>query len=281
MINIKSRVALTAVIAAVFVAILLVQFTPQGAAAAKKAVEVRFVTYNICGLPDLITRDRGLAAARKRFPLIGERLRNYDIISLQEVFIPQRTLVIKKLFNYYLARGTDSGMPTKPGSGIYVLSRWSIPRYTFEKWNDLEDYDSWSHKGFLGTTTVIPDGPAIDIYGLHAQAGHEKTRKKNYQQLIDALVRNSIGTGRPIILMGDFNCDMRDEDCHWLIENAGLTHVNPNLPNDQIDHIFYIQNNSEWKINVKSFGFVFDKPVNGHMLSDHNGYAATIEFTRK
>jgi endonuclease/exonuclease/phosphatase family metal-dependent hydrolase len=246
-----------------------------------KEIDVRVITYNICGLPDAIITERGLARARDRFPEIGMRLRPYDIIGLQEVFVPERTLIEKKLFMRFIARGTDSGIAGAPGSGIYIYSRWKIPKFLFERWKEAIDYDSLSHKGFVAATTEIEDGPAIDVYSLHAQAGHKAYRQKDYEQLFAAMKQYSFGSGRPILVLGDFNCDVTEKECQWIIANAKLTSVNAKPDNRQIDHIFYNLNGSDWKITVLSSGFTFDQPVNGRMLSDHNAFEAVLRFEKK
>ncbi|MFA6448072.1 MAG: endonuclease/exonuclease/phosphatase family protein [bacterium] len=247
-----------------------------------RPVIVRAVTYNICGLPDAIIRERDLPRAKDRFPEIGMQLRKYDIAALQEVFVPERTLIEKKLFMRFIARGTDSGIIGAPGSGIYIFSRWKMPKFMFERWTDITDYDAMSHKGFVAATVEIERGPVIDVYSLHAQAGHQKYRMKNYEQLFAAMKQYSLGSGRPILVLGDFNCEMREPECKWIVANAGLTHVSANPAPDQIDHIFYNQNGSDWNISVISSQFVFDKPLlNGKMLSDHNGYEAVLQFEKK
>jgi endonuclease/exonuclease/phosphatase family metal-dependent hydrolase len=251
-------------------------------AAKPKPIIVRAITYNICGLPDAIIQERGLPLARERFPEIGLLLRKYDIIGLQEVFVPERTLIEKKLFMRFIARGTDSGIAGAPGSGIYIYSRWKIPKLMFERWNDITDYDAMSQKGFVAATVEIERGPTIDVYSLHAQAGHKQYRAKNYEQLFAAMKQYSLGSGRPILVLGDFNCDISESECKYIVENAGLTHVSTNPAPDQIDHIFYNMNGSDWKITVLSSQFVFDKPMlNGKRLSDHDGFEAVLQFDRK
>jgi len=246
-----------------------------------KAVEIKAITYNICGLPDLVTKDRNLAAAKKRFPIIGRMLKSYDIIALQEVFVPERTALEKKLNTYYIARGTDTGLLRYPGSGIYIYSRWGIPRFMFERWVEARDYDSLSHKGFVAATVRIAGGPEIDVYSLHAQAGWTDFRHKDFIQLVDAMKRFSFGTGRPILALGDFNCSMGEWECKWLIDNSGLKHVSPNPDPDAIDHIFYLQNGSDWKITPVSWGPAFTEPYDGRKLSDHDAFEAVIRFEKE
>jgi len=244
------------------------------------SMEIKVITYNVCGLPDVITKDRGLDPAAKRFPVIGKKLSDYDIIGLQEVFVPERYLLEKRLRRHFLARGSDSGILSSPGSGIYIFSRWELPKSIYEKWQDMKSYDALSLKGFVAATVRTETGPEIDVYNFHAQAGgYPELRRKNYEQMLNVMKQFSFETGRPVIVMGDFNCEIMDKECEWIIRNAALTHVNPTP--EGIDHIFFNENGSAWKISVLSFGVAFDKPFKGKMLSDHNAFEAVLKFERR
>lgn len=271
--------AIVAVALVLIPAALLVSRAPAEKLNDDGSVEMRLITYNVCGLPDAITRERNLPAAKKRLPWIGKKLREYDVIGLQEMFIPDRGLIEAKLIKHYVAHGTDSPFLSKPGSGIYVFSKWGIRKSFFEAWEESVGYDSWSHKGFVGATIDYHGKFLMDVYSLHAQAGDDEYRMRQFGQLARALKRYSFGTGRPVVLLGDFNCEMGEKECDWLVENAGLTVVNRSP--GAIDHIFYNENGSAWKITVLSSGWAFNKPVQGQMPSDHEAYEAVLEFRKK
>lgn len=252
-----------------------------GAAPESKSIIIKFITYNVCGLPDVITKDRNLDPVAMRFPRIGERLRDYDVIGLQETFVPDRISIERKLRSFFVARGTDSWNKGTPGSGIYIFSRGRIPRSMFEMWEGLVGVDAWSHKGFVGATTTLRNGFAIDVYSLHAQAGgYSELRRHNYEQLLNGMTRFSGGSGRPVIALGDFNCELKEPECKWLIANSHLKHVDPAY--DGIDHIFFDENGSDWTISVLSAGETFITPdERGRLLSDHPAFQAVLKFDKK
>jgi endonuclease/exonuclease/phosphatase family metal-dependent hydrolase len=256
-----------------------------GASAIKttdKSFTLNVITYNVCGLPDAITSTRGLKGAKKRFPAIGVILRDYDIIGLQEMFISDRQLIENKLRSYYVGHGTDTGAFGKIGSGIYVFSKWPVPRSEFQEWREAHTFDASSHKGFVAMTTRLPDGLEIDAYSLHAQAdNYAYTRIHQYEQLLEAMKRFSIGQGRPIIVLGDFNAAPGDREYDWLIDNlgsAGLKIAEPS-PRD-VDHIFYGANGSGWNISVVECGFKKFNGPDGKALSDHDPLTAELKFEK-
>lgn len=243
------------------------------------SVEIWALTYNVCGLPDLITAERGLAPAEKRLPYIGWKIHEkYDIVGLQEMFIPERAGLEARMKAFFVVHGTDSQDPRVPGSGIYNFSRWPIKKALYEKWEKLISYDELSHKGFVGMKTYIREDLIVDVYNLHAQAGDAEMRKDNYRQLLEGMKSMSIGTGRPIIVMGDFNCSVGEEECDWIIKNGGFTHTQNPIDKDRIDHIFYIRNGSEWNIESLETADVFTEKVQDQRVSDHFGFESHIRF---
>jgi len=243
--------------------------------------DISFLAYNVCGLPDYITSTRNLIVpSKKRLTLIADLIKNYDVMGLQEVFIPDRTVFENKLRFHFLARGTDSPMANPTGSGIYVFSKGVINRSMFERWNVQYDVDAFSHKGFVGATTRLRDDLYVDVFSLHAQASaNAEARIANYKQLLDAINWFSKNSKRPIVVLGDFNCQIGELECSWFIDHSGFKLAN-NEPYN-VDNIFYSENGSEWNISVQSSKYVFDYLVNGRLISDHKGLEAILRFTKK
>lgn len=222
------------------------------------AYDFKTITYNVCGLPDLFTYDRNLASMDERFNYIGKKLRKYDIVGLQEVFIAKRSIIENHLSNYFLAHGTDTGMNNKFGSGVYTFSKWPIKRIYYERWRKSEGPDSMSHKGFVMTTIGVDEQLWLDVYNLHGQAGGENNfGVDNMRQLVEAMKLMSFGQGRPVLLIGDFNCKFWDEQCTVFVETSGVETVFPEQKG--VDHAFYHENDSGWKISVVEYQTVFDK----------------------
>ncbi len=282
--NLK-RHGIALIVSAVFAAMaVLVPLAASASEAAeqspKKSHTLKFLTYNVCMLPDFITFDRNLLVpTEKRAALIAKLIKDYDVIGLQEAFIPEREVFPRRLKNHFVAMGT--GSPTSPtGSGLYIFSKGEIQRSVFERWKEQFGVDAFSHKGFMGATTVLPGGLEIDVYTLHAQAGFgPKPRIENYKQMMAAVERFSGGTRRPVIIHGDFNCNPGEEDCDWLLQNSKLKMASAHL--DHVDHLFYDENGSDWKITIESARWVFDELVSGRLISDHNGMETIIRFDKR
>ena len=244
------------------------------------AYTFRVLTYNVCGLPDLFTYDRNLANMDKRFKYIGEKLKAYDIVGLQEAFVSKRTIIEDKLSNYFLTHGTDTGMSGQFGSGVYTFSKWPILRSYYERWRISEGPDSLSHKGFVLATTHVNEELAIDVYNLHAQAGGKKEiGVDNMHQLVEAMKLMSFGTGKPILLIGDFNCRFWDDRCTTFVEESGVETVFPEQ--EGVDHIFYHENGSGWKISVESYQAVFTEKLGSKLPSDHQGFEVIFKFEKE
>lgn len=241
--------------------------------------EFRVITYNVCGLPDLFTYDRNLAPMKKRFDYIGKKLNAYDIIGLQEMFVGERSRIEDNLGAYFVGHGTDTGTALKFGSGVYTFSRWPISKIHYEEWRVSEGPDALSHKGFVMVTTTVSGDLSLDVYNLHAQAGGRRgLGVDNMKQLVAAMNFLSFGSGRPILLIGDFNCQFWDFQCTDLVKNSGVGLV---MKEQQgVDHMFYHENGSGWKISVLGHKVVFTEKMDGKLVSDHDGFEVTFRFEK-
>jgi len=281
----KKKQALAAVLPALAAAAALVALFAGTviAGAAEDAVErhdLKVVTYNVCGLPDLFTYDRNLAQMKKRFDYIGEKLNAYDIIGLQEMFVGERSRIESALGKYFVGHGTDTGSALKFGSGVYTFSRWPISKIHYEEWRVSEGPDSLSHKGFVMVTTHLGGGLDMDVYNLHAQAGGRRgLGVDNMKQLVEAMEFLSFGGGRPVLLIGDFNCEFWDFQCAEFVKNSSADVVYRDQQG--VDHIFYHENGSGWKIKVLDHKAVFTEKLGGRLVSDHNGFEVNFRFEKE
>lgn len=87
-------------------------------------------------------------------------------------------------------------------SGTALLSRLPLeaPRsHAFQQnWRDT--------KGFVAAT-VTPDalgGAAVDVVSIHLDFLAERVRRRQIEQLVDRFT----GSGRPLVVLGDFNCEL-------------------------------------------------------------------------
>jgi len=240
--------------------------------------DIDVITYNICGLPDFLTYRRGLAPTSRRFEYIGEELKKYDIIGLQEAFVSKRSIVEEILEGYYVVHGADIGRVQVLGSGVYTFSRWPVTKSHYEKWNFLDGNDRMSLKGFVAARVEVSRWLTVDVYNLHAQTGKDERKKDNNVQLHEFMKYFSYGSGNPILLIGDFNCKTGDEICGHLVEITGMKTADPG--GTKVDHMFFDENGSGWNIEVLDSGFAFDTEIDGGMPSDHIALGAVFRFSK-
>ncbi|WP_328477354.1 jacalin-like lectin [Actinoplanes sp. NBC_00393] len=186
----------------VLAAALLVAPAPAQAAASGT---FDVLTYNIAGLPDLISSaevDRKTATTA-----IGQRLGPYEIVHAQEDF---------NFHAYLYAADTTHAYrtPTSGGAGIGDgLNTLSTHPYTddFERvdWDScqFDSGDCLTPKGFTFARTRLAEGVHVDFYNLHTNAGtsagdHE-SRADNLRQLSAFIATHSAGNA--VIVMGDTN----------------------------------------------------------------------------
>jgi endonuclease/exonuclease/phosphatase family metal-dependent hydrolase len=86
-------------------------------------------------------------------------------------------------------------------SGTALLSRLPL-----EATSSLAFHQNWRDtKGFV-TATVAPDalgGLPIDVVSIHLDFLAERVRRRQVEQLVDRFA----GSGRPLVVLGDFNCE--------------------------------------------------------------------------
>jgi endonuclease/exonuclease/phosphatase family metal-dependent hydrolase len=184
-------------------AALLAAPAPAHAAAPGGSFDV--LTYNIAGLPDLISSaevDRKTATTA-----IGRRLGPYEIVHAQEDFNYHAYLYAADTTHAYRT-------PTSGGAGIGDgLNTLSTYPYTddFERadWDScqFDSGDCLTPKGFTFARTRLAEGVHVDFYNLHTNAGtsagdHE-SRADNLRQLSAFIATHSAGNA--VIVMGDTN----------------------------------------------------------------------------
>lgn len=247
------------------------------------AYEIKIITYNVAGLPDFITYDRGMAPTKERFSYIGDTLKKYDIIAIQEAFIPEREIIEKKLRAYYVVHGADVGMVKLMGSGVYTYSKWPVTQSHYEKWEHLTGADALSLKGFVAATVNVSPGFSIDVYNVHGQTGRSsdkvEMKLKNFARMSQYMEYQSGASGRPVLLIGDFN--IREGDAVWqsIVDGMGVTMI-PDPAADRPDHLFYKENGSGWRISVVDSGTDFTEPFKDDRPSDHIAFRATLRFEK-
>ncbi|KAG6835962.1 hypothetical protein H0H93_012828 [Arthromyces matolae] len=193
------------------------------AAAAQTSGSFSLLTYNVAGLPELLSSGNPVVDT----PLISPRLKPYNIINVQEDFNYHADLYASDTHAYRTPTSGGAGI----GSGLNTLS--DFPYYDLDrvKWNDcdIDSGDCLTPKGFTFARLRVSDGLWIDLYNLHADAGDEagdiSARASNLAQLTSYAETASVGM--PVVIMGDTNTRYTrvgdSESLHSLINALGVS----------------------------------------------------------
>ena len=240
------------------------------------------LTYNVAGLPDLISGSDPLVNT----PLISPLLNDFELVLVQEDF------------SYHAELSADAEHPyqSTPGGGGTLgdgLNRFSdtvfsdFERAGWEQCNGLFDSgsDCLTEKGFsVGLHELGPDA-TVDVYNLHMDAGGSQgdieARQAQIQQLLDTIAMRS--DGRALIVAGDTNMDEEDEaDFVTLLEGAGLVDACRELDCGEEYRIDRIMVRSSDTVElVPTLWLVDDAFVDGagDPLSDHEAVVVELDWS--
>ncbi|KAK0211689.1 Endonuclease/exonuclease/phosphatase [Armillaria fumosa] len=201
----------------VLVSSLLVQY----AVADTTSGSFSLLTYNVAGLPELLSSGN----PETNTPLISERLGPYNVINVEEDFNYHAALYASDSHAYRTPTSGGAGI----GSGLNTLSDFEYIDLERTTWDDcyLNSGDCLTPKGFTLVRIRVSDGVWIDLYNLHTDAGDEdgdiEARASNLAQVADFM--ETWSAGMAVIIMGDTNSRYtRDSDAlHGLIDTTGVT----------------------------------------------------------
>lgn len=248
------------------------------------------LTYNVAGLPGFLSSGN----PEENTPAIGQQIRGYDVVHVQEDFNYHATLY--EYDNHPHRTPTSGGVPF--GDGLNTLSNFQFTDFQRIKWNDCNGTDCLTPKGFTVARHAIAPGVYIDFYNAHPNASVEPAdlaaRRSNILQLKNFI--NTFSAGNAVILMGDLNCRYtRSEDNVRELKDLGLMDVwvklvrggsepavgSPALVCDNsvsyydpqceiVDKVFY-RGNAFINLTPTLFSYEEDKfrNENNEMLSDH------------
>lgn len=258
------------------------------------------LTYNVAGLPAIISSSSPDVNTAK----IGQLIRNYDIVNVQEDFNYHAKLYEND--NHPFRTATSGGVPF--GDGMNTLSRYSFVDFERVKWNSCNGTDCLTPKGFTFMRLRLKEGVYVDYYNAHPNAGSAtadlNARKSNIAQLSDYMKIKS--NGNAVILMFDSNCryTRSGDNIRLLMDNNGLTDAwiklirNNNIPAlgspaldcdasnitntcEEVDKIFYKSNN---QITLTASNFSINNPLfvdgAGVPLSDHFPTAVNFAWSQ-
>ena len=251
-----------------------------------------FLTYNVHGLPSIVTGDDTTA----RITAIAPLLNRFDVVGLQEDFIVENHTILEDASTHTLETWFSAIESTQVyGSGLSVFANLAeVEIYTewYTACNGLFDAgsDCLSSKGFHMVRVQIAPGVEVDLYNTHLDAGggaaDDAAREIQVDQLIASITTRS--AGRAIVFSGDTNLDEDDPDEGPLLarflSEAGLSDscdaVSCAEPG-HIDRVLFRESSSvgltvvAWT-NEPAF---FDS--GGTPLSDHPALSVRFAWTRR
>lgn len=267
--------------------------------AATEFRHLRFVSYNVWGLPHpIITDPTRFTDLERLVPTVGA-----DVIAFQETFTAD-SKGLARLEGYpFHAYGPGKKFP-KLSSGLLTVSRYPIVASAQMLFSRCAGTDCAARKGALFTRIAIEGLGEVDVFNTHMNAaGDHELREYQAKEFFRFIMRYS--GPRPLVVMGDFNFSPESQPyykfLHFLgardahteyvektpdlsdVEKDGYTadprrniHIkNQDHPPERIDFIF-IRDEDHQGVQVAKTHLIFDAPVNGRHLSDHFGVMSEL-----
>ncbi|MEH0417495.1 jacalin-like lectin [Streptomyces sp. B21-083] len=177
------------------------------------------LTYNVAGLPDILSSGN----PEVNTPLISPRLGAYDIVNVQEDFNYHAALYANDNHPYRTATSGGAAF----GDGLNTLSDYAFQDFERVKWNKCTGTNCLTPKGFSLARVRIAEGVYVDLYNVHTNADDtdeaHAARRDNVSQLSAFIQANSAGNA--VIVMGDTNTryTRAGDNIRTLASENGLT----------------------------------------------------------
>jgi len=274
--------------------------------------QLRVLTLNCWGLPDFLTKvvyrrynkpqilnGRKWGKRTQRIAAIANRLDEYDVVCLEEVWIQEDQelfRIIGKEKGLLYSHVFSSGL--LGSSGLQVLSRHPIQEVHFHRYRlngqifRVDHGDYHVGKGF-GLAKILVNGTKMSIILTHTIAQYYQDDTYHPDRISQAwemarFVQMNSRPDEPIILVGDMNCKPDSIEYNILTQLGNLKdsfqEVNPKLPGlttigpnqQRIDFIFYSFNKcKDW--NLISSKVTLNTEI---LYSDHYGLSSTFSFSK-
>jgi endonuclease/exonuclease/phosphatase family metal-dependent hydrolase len=187
------------------------------------------LTYNVAGLPALLSRSR----PDLHMPQIGKLLNRYDLVLLQESWqtpAPNPYWPLR-LYHEILVDASTHRYKTPPeplplgrdprrtsafvSDGLHAFSRFALAAPVRTPWPSCVDTfnDCRALKGFSVSRMHLAQGASVDVYNLHMEAGWTTADHEARDRAIVELARfiREYSEDRALIVGGDFNLRMARE----------------------------------------------------------------------
>ena len=249
-------------------------------------IEIDILSYNIHGLPTVFGKEQ-----KQKIRQVINKSASHQIIFYQENWIYQNKLFKNMLMGHSSYVGKESKYPKKlqkilnpNGSGLTTCVRktYKVLSYKEILFKDCSGYinkfnDCLASKGFQAMTILLPGPEKVDLYNLHLDAGEALSDKKARKNQVNALSQYIKQTGmlHPIIIAGDFNMTLEDQDSTLYDFCKEFSFFNKHIESDLsiVDYIF-IKSSTSLKINIVDY--YINKEFMG--MSDHPAISVKLTF---
>lgn len=246
------------------------------------------LTYNVAGLPQLVSR----SDPEVNVALISPLLNHYDVALVQEDFSYHSRLVARARHGYRSEPMTHS--LALMADGLNWFSRFPLGWIHRVRWAQCHGYlgaasDCLADKGFSFGELSLAPGIVIDVYNLHAEAGGSlrdtEARRDNFEQLADYLRARS--RDHAVIVAGDTNLRMSvPADADTLERFLAVTGLRDacrhfGCGEERLDRIFV---GSSRRVEIDVLGWWADRrfvDAEGAPLSDHPAIGVELGWQKR
>jgi endonuclease/exonuclease/phosphatase family metal-dependent hydrolase len=166
------------------------------------------LTYNVAGLPDLISRSN----PARNSNMIGKLFNAYDLVLVQEDFWYHEDLAASVNHVFRSLPMTEFGRLV--GDGLNRFSAFPMDSVVRHAWTTCSGFlhsaaDCLADKGFTFSRLTLGHGLQVGVYNVHADAGRGNAdvsaRAKQFAQLKNHILGTTVGEA--VIVGGDFNLE--------------------------------------------------------------------------
>lgn len=253
------------------------------APARSKDGELTLLSYNIAGLPQLLSQSDPEA----NIPVIGTLLNHYDLALVQEDFVYHSELASRAGHPHRSIPRALGGFGISDGlSRFSTIPFWGHQRETWARCHGYlgDGCDCLAHKGFSYAAHEIA-GRRLHVYNVHLDAGQAPrdvaARSAEVDQILSHIERHT--TDGAVIIAGDTNFSTKADApaLERLLAGAGLTDACRELDCDGPDLIDRVMYKSSGSLRLAASRYYIDKRFvrdDGSDLSDHKPVAVVFKY---
>jgi endonuclease/exonuclease/phosphatase family metal-dependent hydrolase len=231
----------------------------RGTRALQEFVSDKKTRENLDEVAELLQRERPDIAAFQEADIKSRRSGNFNHVN----YITERAGYLQAVHGEH-AKGFGFNHGTALISGLQMSEPLSI---AFEPKLPSPD------KGFV-VCTVEFGGTKVDIVSVHLDVASDKVRREQSEVMVNILSRRD----NPLVVMGDFNCQLQDSKQLYQILNEGLLLSAYEFDSEELDTFGLLDKRIDWILISDKLEF-YSYSVLEAKLSDHLAVIAEIKLT--